>query len=96
MDVIGSNLRTADPDFRDNQARMEALVRDLKDRLAQARAGGGERTVELHRSRGKMLARERSQQFQGAQHDIDRSSPDPGPPERSYRRGHFSPVALGL
>ena len=34
MEVIGSNLRTADRDFLDNQARMEALVRDMKDRMA--------------------------------------------------------------
>ena len=40
MDVIGSNLRTRDRDFLDNQARMEALVRDLKERLAQVRTGG--------------------------------------------------------
>ena len=59
MEVIGSNLRTADPDFQDNRARMEALVKDLKERLEQARAGGGQRAVELHRSRGKLLARER-------------------------------------
>ena len=59
MDVIDSNLRTSDRDFLDNQARMEALVRDLKERLGQVRAGGGERAVELHRSRGKLLARER-------------------------------------
>ena len=59
MEVIESNLRTADRDFLDNQIRMETLVRDLKERLSQARAGGGERAVELHRSRGKLLARER-------------------------------------
>ena len=59
MEIIASNLRTSDPDFRDNQARMGALVRDMKDRMAQVRAGGGERQVELHRSRGKLLARER-------------------------------------
>ena len=59
MEVIGSNLRAADRNFQDNQARMEALVRDLKDRLAGVRGGGGERAVELHRSRGKLLARER-------------------------------------
>ena len=59
MEVIESNLRTADRDFLDNRARMEALVRDLKERLGRARAGGGERAVELHRSRGKLLARER-------------------------------------
>ena len=59
MEVIGSNLRAADRNFQDNQARMGALVRDLKERLAGVRGGGGERAVELHRSRGKLLARER-------------------------------------
>ena len=59
MEVIGSNLRAADPHFQDNEHRMEALVRDLKERLAGVRGGGGERAVELHRSRGKLLARER-------------------------------------
>ena len=59
MEVIASNVRTGDRDFLDNQARMGALVQDLKKRLGRARAGGGERAVELHRSRGKLLARER-------------------------------------
>ncbi|MDE2937995.1 MAG: methylcrotonoyl-CoA carboxylase [Chloroflexota bacterium] len=59
MDVIGSNLPGADPSFSDNQDRMEALVRELKERLAQARQGGGQAAVNLHRSRGKLLARER-------------------------------------
>ena len=59
MEAIESNIRTGDREFLDNQARMEALVNDLKQRLAQVRQGGGERSVELHRSRGKLLARER-------------------------------------
>ncbi len=59
MEVISSNLRTADRDFVDNQARMEILVSDLRERLGRARVGGGERALELHRSRGKLLARER-------------------------------------
>ena len=59
MEVIGSNLRTADRDFLDDQARMDGLVRDLKERMTRVRAGGGQRAVELHRSRGKLLARER-------------------------------------
>ena len=59
MDVIGSNIRTTDSHFRENRARMEDMARELKERLALARAGGGQRTVELHRSRGKLLARER-------------------------------------
>ena len=59
MEVISSNLRTADRDFLERRKRMEPLIRDLKDRMERVRAGGGQRAVELHRSRGKMLVRER-------------------------------------
>ena len=59
MDVIGSNLPKADPNFAGNLARTEALVGELKERLGQARSGGGKAALDLHRSRGKLLARER-------------------------------------
>jgi 3-methylcrotonyl-CoA carboxylase beta subunit len=36
-----------------------ALIAELEERLARARAGGGERARERHHSRGKLLARER-------------------------------------
>ncbi|HZT17618.1 MAG TPA: carboxyl transferase domain-containing protein [Gaiellaceae bacterium] len=39
--------------------RMQALVDELRARTAQVAAGGGERAVERHRGRGKLLARER-------------------------------------
>jgi acetyl-CoA carboxylase carboxyltransferase component len=39
--------------------RMTALVAELRDRTAQVAAGGGEASVERHRSRGKLPARER-------------------------------------
>src|SRR3954469_15479622 len=38
---------------------MQALVEELRGRTTQVAAGGGERAVERHRSRGKLLARER-------------------------------------
>jgi len=38
---------------------MESLVAELRRRTAQVAAGGGERAVERHRERGKLLARER-------------------------------------
>ena len=38
---------------------MQALVDELRARTAQVAAGGGERAVERHRARGKLLARER-------------------------------------
>src|SRR5215218_5416958 len=38
---------------------MEELVAELREQSAQVAAGGGERAVERHRSRGKLTARER-------------------------------------
>jgi acetyl-CoA carboxylase carboxyltransferase component len=46
-------------DFDRRHARLEQLVAELRERTATVAAGGGERAVERHRSRGKLLARER-------------------------------------
>jgi acetyl-CoA carboxylase carboxyltransferase component len=46
-------------DFTRRQARMQALVEELRQRSSRVAAGGGERAIERHRSRGKLLARER-------------------------------------
>jgi acetyl-CoA carboxylase carboxyltransferase component len=43
----------------ENAAAMQALVAELRERLAKVRLGGGERSVERHHSRGKLTARER-------------------------------------
>src|SRR5215207_11551587 len=45
--------------FEARRARMSELVAELRERTAQVAAGGGERAIERHRSRGKLLARER-------------------------------------
>jgi 3-methylcrotonyl-CoA carboxylase beta subunit len=45
--------------FESRRARMEALVAELRERTALVAAGGGEKAVERHRSRGKLTARER-------------------------------------
>ncbi len=47
------------PTFEANRARNMALVADLRERLALVREGGGAEAVARHRSRGKLLARER-------------------------------------
>ena len=49
--------RTADFDRR--AARMQALVEELRQRTSTVAAGGGARAVERHRSRGKLLPRDR-------------------------------------
>jgi len=46
-------------DFARRKAQMQALVDELRARSARVAAGGGEKAIERHRSRGKLLARER-------------------------------------
>jgi hypothetical protein len=48
-----------DETFERRRAAMEGLVAELHERTAQVAAGGGEKAVERHRSRGKLTARER-------------------------------------
>jgi acetyl-CoA carboxylase carboxyltransferase component len=56
--VLTSQLER-DEGFEARAERMGALVVELRERTAQVAAGGGEKAVERHRSRGKLLARER-------------------------------------
>ncbi len=58
MALLESRVERTD-DFTRRQARMEQLVAELQARTVQVAAGGGERAVERHHSRGKLLARER-------------------------------------
>ena len=48
-----------DETFAGRERRMEALVAELRERTARVAAGGGEKALERHRSRGKLPARER-------------------------------------
>jgi acetyl-CoA carboxylase carboxyltransferase component len=50
--------RTA-AEFAERRARMEELVGELRERGEQVAQGGGPQAIERHRSRGKLLARER-------------------------------------
>src|SRR5262245_39118231 len=45
--------------FAQRRERMTGLVAELRERTARVAAGGGEKSVERHRSRGKLTARER-------------------------------------
>jgi acetyl-CoA carboxylase carboxyltransferase component len=57
--VLSSQVERSSSDFTRRKERLEALVAELRDRTAQVAQGGGERTTERHRSRGKLPARER-------------------------------------
>jgi acetyl-CoA carboxylase carboxyltransferase component len=59
MDVLETHVDTASDLFRANRTRMAALLAQLAERTALVRQGGGARTIERHRSQGKLLPRER-------------------------------------
>lgn len=59
MDVIETKIDTSSSDFLENKKRYEALVDDLKKKIALAALGGGKEKIKLHKSRNKMLVRER-------------------------------------
>ena len=59
MDVIDSIIDTSSKDFKENFKHYKKLVGDLKEKITIAQKGGGEEKIKLHKSRNKMLARER-------------------------------------
>ena len=59
MRVLETRLDAGSTEFRENKARMDGLVAELRERLAAARAGGGWEAVRRHREQGKLLVRER-------------------------------------
>ena len=59
MPVIQSQLKPRSEEFRANAARMQALVADLREKVAQAALGGDEQARAKHAARGKLLPRER-------------------------------------
>src|SRR6184192_1032192 len=58
MTLLESKVERSE-EFARRAERMERLVAELRERTADVARGGGERAIERHRSRGKLLARER-------------------------------------
>jgi acetyl-CoA carboxylase carboxyltransferase component len=69
MTVMRSNLDVRSDVYAANRAAMEEKLARLEALLDKARGGGGERYVQRHHERGKLLARERVELL------IDRDSP---------------------
>ena len=59
MDIIESEINTSNKEYKENFAHYEKFVKNLKEHIAVAAKGGGEEKIKLHKSRNKMLARER-------------------------------------
>lgn len=58
MDPIESCIDTSGDEFKENFEHYQKLVKNLKEKIATVAKGGKER-IKLHKSRKKMLARER-------------------------------------
>ena len=59
MTVLKSSLNSRSKEFMRNRARNEALVQDLREKVAEVSRGGGDRAREKHLRRGKLLVRDR-------------------------------------
>lgn len=57
--IIHSKVNTRSADFVANATAMQALVSDLEEKLEAIKTGGGEKYQQRHKSRGKLLPRER-------------------------------------
>jgi 3-methylcrotonyl-CoA carboxylase beta subunit len=67
--VLATKVHPGGKTFTANVAAHRALLDDLDEQLKRVREGGGSQAAERHRSRGKLLARERVQRL------IDPGSP---------------------
>jgi acetyl-CoA carboxylase carboxyltransferase component len=59
MPIIETQVDPRAAEFAENRAHMETLENDLRARLAEARAGGGEAAQKRQREQGKLPTRER-------------------------------------
>lgn len=59
MEKIVSKINVNSPEFKNNHTTYSNLVQENKKLLQQLQAGGSERAVEKHKSRGKLLVRQR-------------------------------------
>jgi acyl-CoA carboxylase subunit beta len=69
MEVLRSNADTRTETYRENRAGFLEQLTYLNEKIALARAGGGEKYVQRHMMRGKLMARERIELL------LDRDSP---------------------
>ena len=69
MDRLQTHVDTSSERFKRNREQMSALVRELKERTAAVRQGGGEKYLQRQRDQGKLTARDRVDRL------LDRESP---------------------
>jgi len=63
MAVLRSQIHTSSADFKANAEHHQKLARELDERLAQVRQGGGAEARAKHEKRGKLFVRDRIQKL---------------------------------
>jgi acetyl-CoA carboxylase carboxyltransferase component len=61
--AMRSRLDTRGDAYRDNRAAMQAMVDEVREEMASVPGIGGEKYIDRHRRRGKLLVRERIEAF---------------------------------
>jgi 3-methylcrotonyl-CoA carboxylase beta subunit len=61
MTILDSKLNSRSEEFKANAAAMQAVVKDLKAKVAKIALGGGDDARKKHTARGKLLPRDRVQ-----------------------------------
>ncbi len=69
MQPLATRIETHSPEYQANRAEMIDKLAEFETLISEARLGGGDAYIERHRSRGKLLARERIELL------LDRDSP---------------------
>ena len=59
MQLLKTQVRPRSDAYRQNRAAFQAALAKLDAALAEARAGGGDKYIDRHRAKGKLLPRER-------------------------------------
>jgi 3-methylcrotonyl-CoA carboxylase beta subunit len=59
MEVLQTLINTQSSEFRENKEKMEACVAEWREQVESVKLGGGKDSIERHKSRGKLTARER-------------------------------------
>lgn len=57
--ALQTAIDTGSEEYKQNYRQMSDVVEDLRTKVARIAEGGGEQARKLHKSRGKLLARER-------------------------------------
>ncbi len=57
--IIGSEPDRTSDAFKENESNMRALVDELRSRVSTVTKGGGDKAIQRHKDRGKLVVRER-------------------------------------